>query len=239
MSAELATVTEQGPEPTTGHLIALALKSGMSGDQITALVELKRQEQRDRAADAFAAAVTKFQSLCPIIKKERQPTGSPIKFDYASLDDIMRQIRPILHECNLVPKFTSKPNEYGLEVTCTIRHGTHTEETSLTVPVDPHMKVNDTQRVGSALSYGKRYALCAALNIVVSDEDDDAASAGQCITEEECVQIRNLLAEKNKNEGAFLTWVQQFQPGCESVEGIAAVNLAKIMDAINRGGKKR
>ncbi len=233
--SELATIPDQ--EPTTGHLIALALKSGHSGEQINGLVELIRQERRDKAEEAHAAAVTKFQSMCPIIKKERRPEASPIKFDYASLDDIMRVIRPILAECGLVPKFTSKPSEYGLEVTCTIRHGTHTEDTTLTVPI-PDMRVNETQKVGSALSYGKRYALCAALNIVVSDEDDDAAGAGKCITEEECKEVRRLLDEKNKNEAAFLTWVQKFQPGCEAIEGIAAVNLPKIMDAINRGGKR-
>ncbi len=44
-------------------------------------------------------------------------------------------------------------------------------------PLDIPLLKKDAQAVGSAISYGKRYALSAALGVVSEEEDDDAESA--------------------------------------------------------------
>lgn len=44
-------------------------------------------------------------------------------------------------------------------------------------PLDIPVIKRDAQAVGSAISYGKRYALSAALGVVSEEEDDDAESA--------------------------------------------------------------
>ena len=61
---------------------------------------------------------------------------------------------------------------------CIVHHVEgHSERTAFPVPIDRAARMNDTQKVGSALTYGRRYALCAALGIVTAEEDDDAIAA--------------------------------------------------------------
>jgi hypothetical protein len=68
-------------------------------------------------------------------------------------------------------------------------------------PLSIPITKQDAQGVGSASSYGKRYALCAALGIVSSDDDDDAEVAvgrgtskqkEPVLTYAECVTPKNM-----------------------------------------------
>lgn len=248
--SELATVTPMVPEPTTGHLIAIALKANMTGDQITALVELKRQELRDRSAEAFAVALTKFQSQMPMVTKNRTANVNPrdntkagYQYQYASLDDVIYAARPHLAECGLVVSFTSKVNGPALDVTCVVRHGTHTQETTVPIPM-PKMETMNTQGFGIALSYGKRYALCAALNIIVTDEDDDAASLFEKITEEQLEILQGLMKEKKVDPVLFMKWAGEMQPGLTDIKDLAQALYAKVhhgltMKKTPTGGTKK
>lgn len=155
---------------------------GADPEKMQALLELSKEWKRMEAEERFAAAIARFQEICPTVTKSRtaevvsQRTGGRYKYTYAGFEDVMAAIRPALNECGLALDFsTEEPADNRLRVTCRIRHGTHFEDKTLTVPV-PAMTVNDTQRYGAALSYAKRYALCAALNIVVADEDTDAVN---------------------------------------------------------------
>ena len=92
------------------------------------------------------------------------------------------------------------------------------------------MRVNQTQRYGAALSYAKRYALCAALNIVVTDDvDDDANSVYETIDDQQELEITALIDEKNIDRAKFLKWM-----GVESVLDIPAKDYRKAMDALRR-----
>ncbi len=62
----------------------------------------------------------------------------------------------------------------GYLVACIVHHREgHSERTEFLVPIDVQARMNDAQKAGSALTYGRRYALCAALGIVTAEEDDD------------------------------------------------------------------
>lgn len=224
------------PDNSAAGLMRLAIESGRSMAELKDLAELMRQERADRAAEAFAVAVTTFQGICPMVKKERSTTGGKFQFKYASLDDVMDVARPHLAACGLVVTFTSKPSTTGdgYEITCNVRHGTHVESTTITLPCPKLSNMDTVQQFGSVVAYGKRYAICAALNIVISDEDDDANSAGETLNEKELADVKGLMEEKKVEPSAFLTWVRTFQAGADAVEKIAAVNYDKVMDALRR-----
>ncbi len=206
-------------------------------EQMRALMELQRDWQRDRAAEAFCKAVTEFQSKCPVVHKCRRAEGSD-KFggyNYAGYDDIMRQVSPLLKECQLAISFASEQVNNQLKITCRIRHGIHFEDHALTVPVPSTLRVSDTQKMGAALSYAKRYALCAALNIVVSEEDNDAEKMFEGITDEQLITIEEwigVMGDKFKVR-PFLKWL-----GIEKMSELKAEQYGMVMTELQRKAKE-
>lgn len=204
----MTTELQVRPEPTPMALFAEAARDkDFDPEKLRVMLEMKQQWERDRAAEEFGLALTKFQAQCPIIHKSRKASfgGGAAAYTFASYDDIHREIAPLLKECGLAISFSTEQVDGQLKATCRVRHGTHFEDHTLTVPV-PAMKVNDTQRFGAALSYAKRYALCAALNIVVSDEDSDGEGLVEVISEEQVIQLTELIEATNTDLKRFLKW---------------------------------
>lgn len=229
MGNEIATV----PHNDGSALMAIIERAATSDDfdvsKMKELLELKRSWDRDRAAEAFGAAIARFQQLCPRIHKSRTVNAGPLNYQYASFDDVMAQATPHLTDCGIAVSFSTEATANGIRVTCRLRVGTHAEDYTLDVPV-PDMRVNQTQRYGAALSYAKRYALCAALNIVVTDDvDDDANSVYETIDDQQELEITALIDEKNIDRAKFLKWM-----GVESVLDIPAKDYRKAMDALRR-----
>src|SRR5436190_8740894 len=189
-------------------LLQAMIEKGVQPEQLSRLMDLAERWEANRAAEAFAEAVTGFQAECPMILKRRKAgtrENSKVKFDFASYDDVMKEAGPLLAKWKIVPSFTTEPAEQGVKCTCRIRVGTHVELTTLTLPI-PAGVVNDTQLYGQAVTYAKRYALCAALNIVVSDEDNDASKCLDTIDQDDVRQLNTLIEEKGVNLDAFLRY---------------------------------
>ncbi len=162
------------------------------------------------ASDQFGHALATFQGVCPQIKKNRQiDLGGGKGPMFASLDDIMREIQPHLTACGIAVTFSAGMTDGGqMRAVCTVRHGRHSEQSEVTLPVPSQMRVNDTQKMGAALSYAKRYALCAALNIIVTDEDVDAAGMVETISEEQIDTLNQWIQTTNTDIDRFLKWLE-------------------------------
>lgn len=196
------------------------------------LMELKRDWDRDRAAEVYANALTNFQANCPVVGKHRTATiasqkGS-YKYQFAGYEDVMKQVKPLLNENKIAISFSTAATDKGILATCTLRVGTHAEKCTLEVPI-PSMNVNDTQKYGAALSYAKRYCLCAALNIVVGDEDDDAQSVTvQTISDADAIQLEELIESKGVNRERFLNWAEveklSLLPKSKHAQAVAYLN---------------
>lgn len=200
------------------------------------LMELKRDWDRDRAAEVYANALTNFQANCPVVGKHRTATiasqkGS-YKYQFAGYEDVMKQVKPLLNENKIAISFSTAATDKGILATCTLRVGTHAEKCTLEVPI-PSMNVNDTQKYGAALSYAKRYCLCAALNIVVGDEDDDASALAPVatITEEQVVQLEDWILSTDSDRARFLK--------AFSIEKLSDLPAVKFQNAIDAFKKKQ
>lgn len=225
------------PAPTEPamQLIARAIERGTSAAEMADLYALAKQWRDDRAAEAFANAVTAFQAECPPVRKARQSVGK-MSFAFASYDDIKRIVSPIQARHKIIDTYTTEALADGkVKVVCRIRVGIHTETTEITIPV-PQGVVNDTQLYGQAVTYGKRYALCAALGIVVTDEDNDGqpADEGRC-DPADLDALNSLMAEYEKalnvkvNESRTLGWL-----GAKSWAELSAAQLRKARDFYQR-----
>lgn len=193
------------------ELLSMAVEQGADPDKLGQLMELQRQWQADRAAETFADRLAAFQAECPQIEKKR---GADFKgqhaYNFASLDDIMRIVQPILAKHGLTVGFSAETNDAGTLVTveCRVRCGSHVEVTRSTFPLPDSMRVNKTQQMGAALSYAKRYALCAALNIIVTDEDRDAHGLAKTVTDEQAESLRTMAEALGENvERRCLAWL--------------------------------
>lgn len=218
---------------TPDQAIMRMMESGASPEVMGKFMDLQERWAANRAAEAYAEAVADFQAKCQPIHKAREVRIGGGSFSYAGFDDIMRAITPLLRECRISVSFDTEPVEGGIKATCWVRHGTHRESSSVTLPV-PDMKVNDAQRTGAAFSYAKRYALQNALNIVVTDEDMDGAGLCEAITEEQAITLSEMFEGFDDPEferGQFLDrWAH--------VEKIADLPAAKFESAVSAVKRK-
>jgi hypothetical protein len=116
----------------------------------------------------LAAALCKFQGMvAPSLKDGKNPHFNS---RFATLDSIIETIRASLCQCGLAISQPSQPTEPGLVAIETVLMHESGEWLSGVV-VLPMTKL-DPQQAGSAITYGRRYALAAMLGL--SQTDDDA-----------------------------------------------------------------
>jgi hypothetical protein len=197
---------ESLPASNPGKLLEMAVERGADMDALEKLMDLQERWEARQAERDFNDALASFQAQCPPIMKRREASfKGQHAYYFASLDDIMREIKPLLQQCGLTVSFSSDVQEGAITVRCRVAHGIHAETSEMTVPTPSEMRVNDTQKMGAALSYARRYALCNALNIVVTDEDTDAAKLNDPISEKQVVQLSELLEQfSNSRQSKFL-----------------------------------
>jgi hypothetical protein len=136
------------------------------------------------ATDSLAAALAAFQAELPRIHKdasailegESKATGKKFTYGYkyAGLDNIVGIVLPLLGKHGLA--FTSFPmlTDNGFVLHYQLLHASGGVLAGAYPLPDPTR--TKPQAVGSAITYARRYALCAVTGIA-PDEDDDAAEA--------------------------------------------------------------
>ena len=112
-----------------------------------------------------AAALVEFQANAPKIVKDT--TNPFFKSKYATLDGILDTVREQLGKNNLA--VVQLPSAGGLSTMIIHNSGEFIEDT---VPMPTFAKA---QEFGAAMTYYRRYALCAALGIAAEDDDDGNA----------------------------------------------------------------
>lgn len=100
-------------------------------------------------------------------------SGGSYSYSYAPLPDIIDLVKPVLAEYGLTVVQDVASIERGVGVTTCVWHRDgHVERFGPVVL----SSAGDAQAVGSAITYLRRYGLCAALGIA-ADEDDDGQKA--------------------------------------------------------------
>jgi hypothetical protein len=135
--------------------------------------------EQDRAA--WAAAFVAAQAEFPAVPKNKTATipmksGGRYSYQYADLADILTALQPVLSKHGLAQAQSVEATDGQVSVTTRIYHSSgHVESFG---PVGLRADVG-AQAAGSAITYARRYALCAALGITPDEADDDGALATQ------------------------------------------------------------
>jgi hypothetical protein len=122
---------------------------------------------------ALYTALVKCQTQIKVALKDSK--NPHFKSNYADLTSVMLACKDALAANDLAVLQLSRIHESGTPVLVTrIIHvsGEHIEGEFPLVCKDP----NDPQKLGSAVTYARRYALAAALGITADDDDGQAAS---------------------------------------------------------------
>jgi hypothetical protein len=109
--------------------------------------------------------------------KDAEKDTAGYNYKYADLAQVLSLIRPLLLKNGL--SFTQHvSNADGSVVieTVVMHESGQWMASELNMPPTPSSKMSPAQAVGSAITYGRRYALTAIFGITQQAEDDDAAA---------------------------------------------------------------
>jgi len=97
---------------------------------------------------------------------------------------------------------------------------------------DIPLQKKDSQGVGSAVTYGRRYGLMAALNIPASDDDGNEASKPEpvkCITAAQVVQLQDLADEVGADMAKLKKYI-----GVQVMTEIKAADFDRVRELLER-----
>jgi hypothetical protein len=164
----------------------------------------------------LAAASAKAQAaMRPAIKDSVNPAFKGAK--YADLTAVWEACRKPLTDNGLTvwqDVTTADGSANGISVITRLVHssGQWVEFGPLVVPLSKH----DAHGVGSATSYGKRYALAAAIGVIAELDDDGNAAVAKSnghdtapnITEKQVADLVALIEEVGETPDRFMKWAK-------------------------------
>lgn len=203
----------QEPASLLQAIVALAKDPHVDVQKLDALLAMQERMEARQAEREFNEAFIAMKPELPVIEKDGRITyeakagKSGAAIDYATLEGIDEQVTPILQRNGFAVNYDTKRTPEGLVTVCILRHrgGHKTTTDGPPLPCDSSGGKNNIQGWGSAMKYGERYSLIAALNIRIKGKDDDGKLGGtKFITDEQAAEIEKLCAETRTDVDAFL-----------------------------------
>ncbi len=154
-------------------------------------------------------ALSLFQGEVHDIVKDSTGYG----YRYASLSGVLEIIRPLCAKYNLAVmqlchNDCTNPGVMGIETVISHKSGEYISSTFY-MTIEPKKGMSLCQSAGSAVTYMRRYALCAALNL--TQTDDDASLKTEAKKEISLYDtFVALVKEKNIGKEEALEWCQQY-----------------------------
>lgn len=234
---------EQHPASDTASLLQVITRAASDPnvdiDKMERLMQMHERLIERSARVEFASAFAEMQTELPVIDRrgriivrKKDASGDrtgDVQQDtpYALWEDINDAIKPVMHKHGFGLSFrVGQTPEGKVTVTGVLSHrGGHSEETTMTLMQDSSGSKNAVQAIGSSVSYGKRYAASALLNLTSRGEDDDGKVAGadRAINDQQRAELDALLLLKKADIDRFLSFFK--------VEFLAELPAARFAEA--------
>jgi hypothetical protein len=162
----------------------------------------------------LAQALCRFQEKCHTVEfdsmvKVATGGGREYSFKYASYPKIVSAVRPVLAEQGL--SFSQLAEEDGAVTTLLIHESGEYLKSTLLIPVPD----KNPQKIGSAISYARRYALSAILGLATDEDEDGNAASGNTIEVKK--EIKPAKKEQASDQRPWITQ-QQLEQAIERME---------------------
>jgi hypothetical protein len=127
-----------------------------------------RTKKVNKMNELFKAVLLAKQEISVITKDATSPLNK-----YASLHNIMVSLQPVLDKYNLVVYHAFEKREEGvLNVVTNLVHVGEKDMHTLRVEF-PVKEVQDSQTMGKAMTYARRYNITGLFNLTFVDDKDD------------------------------------------------------------------
>lgn len=128
-------------------------------------------------------ALLEVQKAAPTLPKDKTATvqtksGGSYQYSYTDLATVVAKVMPLLSEQGLVWASFPAHHEGTPVLRYTLTHASTSQSVGGEMPLLLGGQL-DSQGFGSALTYARRYSLCAVLNLVADDDDDGGAASGR------------------------------------------------------------
>lgn len=184
----------------------------------------ERKEQRE-LYEAIARVQAKVSHI-KIVKSKQVEKDDGHGFSYARMQDIDKIVHPFLNDEKLMVSYPMREGGNDrYEIICRISLGRFHSDTPIFMPLVSVTDNNEAWGMGATQLYGMRRSLCAALNIVVVDEDNDAA--GPVITAAQAKEINAGLVSAGLDEKKFLKSLK-----INSIEEMPAAHYRSTLNLI-------
>jgi hypothetical protein len=186
-------------------------------DKLERLLLMKERMFEQRAEQEFNAAMSEAQAEMGLISVDAK--NPQTKSKYATYGKIDQAIRPIYTKHGFAVSFdtgSDAPAEY-VRVMARVSHRSGFARTyHADMPADGKgAKGGDvmtkTHAAGAAMSYGMRYLLKMIFNVAIGEDDKDGnelQSDAKPITEDQVMQLRDLLEAHGRDEKRFLAHIK-------------------------------
>jgi len=165
---------------------------------------------------AWAEAWVKAWAEMPAIGQGSTVNTGAFSYTYASLADILKAVQPVLTAHGFaINQSVVQMDEGKVGVETVIVHSSGEDRVFGPLPMPV---TNDPKAVGSAITYGRRYALAAALGIA-TEEDTDAAG-----TEPEKPKRKTI----DHHDRAWQIAIELFEHDDQAPNFLAAINDAGV-----------
>ena len=200
------------------ELMKIAVQSDTGIEKMEKLMVLQERWEAGNAKKAFNAAMSRFQSVLPVIDKLGVVDFTTGKgrtyYHYAKLEDIAKGIQPALKETGLSYRFKQSQENGKIAVTCIVTHQDgHSDTTEMASIPDTSGGKDALKSLASTVSYLRRYTLTGILGIVVGGEDDESPQSEGKEPEQQLNCYPD--AEFKKN---FPAWSKMITSGKKTVE---------------------
>lgn len=187
-------------------IASAAANPNVDVDKFERLMALKERTDQRNAMRAFNAAIAAARGEIPTIYKNRQVDFTSAKgrtnYRHEDLAEIAKAIDPVLAKHGLSYRFRTKQENGRLSVTCILSHvDGHSEENTLTAPVDDSGNKNSIQGIGSTATYLQRYTLKLGVGLAASTDDDGRRSGEQQAPAHTLDALNKLLLETGTETG--------------------------------------
>lgn len=238
MTKELTTVDTDNKSVSLFKMIErLCSAKNVQVDKVSEMLNVWERLNAHQSKAEFDAALAAVKPELPVIIKNNEVIlGAGRGYQYEDLASIANAIDKILARHGLSYRFNTTSTSDSVTVTCKLSHVSgHTEENSLTGPIDKTGSKNPIQALGSSVTYLQRYTLKAALGLAAGRDTDarplDDVSEVQTdnIKPEQVLVLRALLKKTGRSEERLCKHYN-----VDKLENLLVGNFAQAQQVLSR-----
>ena len=220
--------------------MAMMERLALSDIDVTKLEKMMDLHERTLDRNAKAAFAADYVQMKPRLPKVlRTKDNTQTKSKYAPLEDINQAVDPILEQYGFgtaTKVLSQTADDVTVKAELWHRDG-HIEETTITMPLDKagiQGTVNKTgpHATASSVTYAKRVAICALLNISTGDDKDGNGDLA-FLDNTQAVEIDLMITKVGANKAKFLGVM-----GVDDVRHIRAGEFKKAVALLKRKEKQ-